>query len=142
MSENQVTRVLFVEEDELSFQFSKCIADVIPDLKSVQLSYASDATEALSLLEREKFDVVVINEENRGEKNLLLDGLGVNHPTILIQSEEVEFKVDNLNQDPNKDNVIKIPMIESVDAVKQTLLLASQFSQPKAEPTTKLKVLH
>ena len=84
---NDLTKILFVNTDEEAFQVSKCIAQVLAELPPVELFHASDATEALSVVEKEGVDVVVLDNDLFDEKNLFIDGLVGHHPQKLLQTE-------------------------------------------------------
>lgn len=121
---SESTKILFVNTDEEAFQVSKCIAQVLAELPPVELFHASDATEALSVVEREGVDVVVLDNDLLDEKNLFIDGLVGNHPPILLQTE-----ADNRNdlaRRARKDKPITyIPKPETIDGIHQTLMLAA-----------------
>lgn len=121
---SESTKILFVNTDEEAFQVSKCIAQVLAELPPVELFHASDATEALSVVEREGVDVVVLDNDLLDEKNLFIDGLTGNHPPILLQTE-----ADNRNdlaRRARKDKPITyIPKPETIDGIHQTLMLAA-----------------
>ena len=69
------TKILFVDSDEAAFHFRKCMVKVIAELPPVELFHATDATEALMLIDRLKPHVIVLDNESIEERELLLDSL-------------------------------------------------------------------
>jgi len=83
-----VTKILFIEEDLITFEIRKCIAAVLEGIQPLELFHAKDATEGLELLDEVKPDVVVIGHEERSETELFMDGLTMNHPPVVVDQEE------------------------------------------------------
>ena len=57
------TKIVFIESDEVSFQFRQCMAGVIQSLPEVELLLARNADEALNLIEQDRADVLVVDDE-------------------------------------------------------------------------------
>ena len=65
----QATKILFIDNDEPAFEVRQCMAKVLGSLPPVKLFHAKDATEALSMLDELKPDVVVLDDEQGAEKD-------------------------------------------------------------------------
>ncbi len=133
MENNNKTKILFVETDEVSFQFRKCMAQVIASLPPFELVHAKDATEALELIDRDGADVLVVDDELSDELSLIIDSLGNSNIPILLQSD-----VESLENYDRKLNITVIPKEESIDHFHRTLLAATEVNLDKVER----KVLH
>ncbi len=79
------TKILFVEEDKLTFEFKKCIAKALSCQEELELLYAQDATEGLRILETERPDVVVLDDEISEECELFIESLSPIHPPVILQ---------------------------------------------------------
>ena len=120
--QSRTTKILFVESDETSFQVRQCMARAISALPPVELFHARDATEALSMLEQLKPDVVVFDDDVPAERELFIDSLAPNHPPVVMRTEseippDKKFSLDK--------PITYIPKIESLDGIHQTLVLAT-----------------
>ena len=123
MGDSQPTKILFVEEDERSFEVRQCVAKVLQSLPPVQLFHAKDATDALNLLEQIRPDVIVLDGEVQEEKELFIDSLHGEHPPVMVRTEEEDANVvKNFSLDKS---VNYIPKNESLEGIHQTLLLAA-----------------
>jgi chemotaxis response regulator CheB len=126
-SESPTTKILFVDSDEISFQFRKCMAKVLSSLPPIELFHASDATEALGLLETLKPDVVVLDDELREENNLILDSIHNQHLPILMQSDKKISKKNN-----STGQITHVSKDESIEGIHQTLLIATKLCMQSA----------
>lgn len=123
MGEPQPTKILFVEEDERSFEVRQCVARVLQALPPVLLFHAKDATEALNLLDQIKPDVIVLDGEVQEEKELFIDSLHGAHPPVVVRTDnEGNSSVKNFSLEKQ---VNYIPKNESLEGIHQTLLLAA-----------------
>ncbi len=115
-------RILFVETDETSFEVRKCMAKVLAALPPVLLFHAKDATEALTMMESVKPDVVVLDDEMEGEHQLFLDSLATEHPPVVVRSEGArpDPKTFTLDQ-----TVTYIPKSETLEGIHNTLMLVA-----------------
>lgn len=118
----RTTKILFVDNDETSFQVRQCMARVLNSLPPIELFHARDATEALAMLNQLKPDVIVLDDETPAERDLLMDSLPGNHPPIVLRSETrlptpEKFRLD--------EPVTYIPKNESLDGIHQTLILVT-----------------
>jgi len=127
-----ITKILFIDNDETSFQFRKCMAKVLNSLPPIELFHAVDATEALGMLETLQPDVIVIDGELAEEKELFLDSLSSEHPPIVLQTNE---STDERNSDQfeTSNHITKMEKNESVDGIHQTLRLASELGTKALE---------
>jgi DNA-binding NarL/FixJ family response regulator len=90
MQEAEITRILFVDNDETAFEFRKCMAKVLGQLPPMELFHASDATEALHILEQVQPHVVVFDDEIPEERELFLESLNGAQPQIVIQTDKTD----------------------------------------------------
>lgn len=121
---SRATKILFVDCDETSFEVRRCMAKVLQSLPPVELFHAHDATEALTMLDQIKPDVIVIDDEVPAEKDLFIDSLSSNHPPIVVRTESEENVPKPCDFTLDKP-VTYIPKSESLDGIHQTLLLVS-----------------
>lgn len=125
------TKILFIESDESSFFFRKCMAEALFSLPPVELIHASDAEEALSKIENNKVDVLIIDDELEDELEVLLDSLGATTPPILLQTDR--------DSTASARRVTCIPKEESVASMHKTLVMAteagSQFQKDTEQNT-------
>lgn len=117
-----MTKILFIDSDEIAFQIRQCIVRALRELPPVELHHASDATEALSLLENIKPDVIVLDEEPVEESALFLDSLHGSHPPVVVQT------VDEGKRTRQRPEVTYITKNDSLDGVHQTLLTATTLA--------------
>ena len=121
MREKEVTKILFIDDDETSFQFRKCMAQVLRQLPPVELFHAGDATEGLQLLEKVHPDVVVLDDELCDECDLFLDSLTLNHPPVVVQVDGKQK-----TKTPAKHVMVNyIRKNESLAGIHDTLLAAT-----------------
>lgn len=132
MAKELVTKILFIDSDETSFQVRRCMANVLHELPPVELFHAHDATEALAMMEDVKPDVVVIDDEAPEERNLFLDSLPGDHPPILLQTDLPGNSKPVL---PTK-RVTCVPRNQSLAGIHQTLLMASALGAKKSVDNT------
>lgn len=118
----RTTKILFVDNDETSFQVRQCMARVLDALPPVELFHARDATEALQLLEQLKPDVIVLDDDTPAERDLFMDSMVGNHPPIVVRSESREILPKDFSLEKR---VTYIPKSESLDGIHQTLLLVT-----------------
>ena len=123
------TKILFVDSDESSFEFRKCMASVLTTLPPVELYHANDATEALVLLEAVKPDVVILDGELTGEAELFLDSLSIGHPPIVLQTNGSTIGRMLVEE----ELITKIEKNESIDGLHNMLKLASDIGAKVCE---------
>ena len=128
--QQQITRILFIDNDELSFEFRKCMARVINSLPPMELFHAHDATEALNMLESLHPDVVILDSDSREENSLFLDSLVGAHPPIVVLEDEVE-KVTTRADD---GDIRYLKKNDSIEGIHQTLLVASELGSKEQAP--------
>lgn len=116
------TKILIIDHDETSFQVQQCVARALSNLPPVELYHAHDATEALAMIDKLHPDVIMLDDEEREEKDLLIDSLGAIHPPVVLTTDEnlPSPKQFNLNE-----SVTRIPRSESLEDIHQTLLLVT-----------------
>lgn len=126
--EVQVTKILFIDNDEITFQFRKCMAMALCQLPPVELYHASDATEGLSLLEDLKPHVVILDDESPEECTLFLENLSKEHPHIIVQS-------DNFAESSSRKCAFEVTVIErndTLEGIHNTLLKAASLASEGA----------
>ena len=129
-SKDVATKILFLDDDEISFEFRKCMAKVLSSIPPVELFHASDATEALGLLESLHPDVIVLNEDLAEENALFLDSLTQDHPPIVVQTDKEQKKALD-------ESITYIKRNETIEGIHQTLVVATTICKKKtAAPTS------
>jgi DNA-binding NarL/FixJ family response regulator len=131
--ENDVTKILFIDDDEVSFQFRKCMAQVLGTLPPVELFHANDATEGLMMLDDVKPDVIVLDNEMPEECDLFLDNLSASHPPVIVQVEE-----QSKNSSKPQSNIVinYIQKNESLAGVHETLMAVTNIAAKGEVPPT------
>lgn len=119
---DKTTKILVVDNDETSFQVRKCIAKVLAALPPVELFHARDASEALALLDQLKPDVVMMDHENQAEKDLFFDSLTINHPPVMVCSDEDDQKQNTFSVD---NPITYVKKSESLEDIHQSLMMAT-----------------
>ncbi len=120
-----ITKVLFIDDDEVSFQFRKCMAQVFGALPPVELFHANDATEGLLMLEDIKPDVVVLDQEMPEECELFIDALSGSHPPVVVQVEE---DIELNNKLRSNVHLTYIHKNESLAGVHETLMAVTAIA--------------
>jgi len=132
-AKNSCTKILVVSEDESSFQLQRCVAIALGKGNSIDMIYAKDASEALSIIESESPDVILFNGEETEEADLLFESLSYNHPPVVFQTDE-DLKLPKTDD----SSVTFIPQDETLEGIHETLQLlmtiGEKFSGSK-EPT-------
>jgi DNA-binding NarL/FixJ family response regulator len=136
MGESEATKILFIDNDETTFQFRKCMARVLGQLPPIELFHASDATEALHLLEQLKPDVVVLDGDTPEERDLFLDSIVGEQPAIIVQSESGSKEGTNMPAHW-KSQVTYVSKMETLEGIHQTLLVAASMAS-KDMPKSRL----
>ena len=119
---SRTTKILFVDNDETSFQVRQCMAKVLNSLPPVELFHARDASEALSMLDQLHPDVVVLDDETPAERDLFMDSMVGNHVPIVVRSETRQVLPKDFSLEKK---ITYIPKSESLDGIHQTLLLVT-----------------
>ena len=128
------TKILFVESDVVSFQFRKCMAQVIQSLPPFELVHAKDAAEALEIIESGKADVLVVDDELSDELHVIVDSLDLSDLPILVQSNcELDRQLTT-----SQLNITVIPKEDTIDHLHRTLLAATEVRLQTTDP----KVMH
>ncbi len=117
------TKILFIDNDEISFQIRECIARALKNLPPIEMFHAHDATEALAMLESLNPDVVVLDDDSKEESSLFLDSLTPNHPPVLLRTGRRAAKNGN-----TVDNITPIIKNESLEGIHQTLIAAAELA--------------
>lgn len=94
------------------------MARVLTDLTNLELYRASDATEALQLLEDLAPDVIVLDTELIEEQQLFLESLVGKHPPIVVATAQS-------NKWASKGSVTYVPPTESLDDLHRMLMFAA-----------------
>ncbi|MCC6221172.1 MAG: hypothetical protein IT291_08040 [Deltaproteobacteria bacterium] len=116
---SNITRILFVDKDERSFQIWQCIAAAIQNLPPIELIHASNASHGLLMIGQIKPDCIVLNfgDEDHSELDTFLKNLLETHPPIIVQAEEEFF-------DTRRENVFFVEQSGSLESIHKTLLAA------------------
>ncbi len=126
-SYEKITKILFIDDDEVSFQFRKCMSQVLKTLPRVELFHANDATEGLSMLEDISPDAIVLDDEMPEECSLFLESLSPLHPPVIIQTEKDEKVSTNFSN----SELTYIEKNESLDGVHSTLMKVTTIADSR-----------
>lgn len=118
-------KILFLDNDEMSFAIRQCIARVLTNLPPLELYHATDAASALDALESFAPDVIVADENSYDELEILFDSTDHQRPPVLLQSEKNLVSEAEL---ANK-NVMRIGKSGSIDGLRRTLVAATTLAQ-------------
>lgn len=135
-AEESLTRILIVDNNERMFEVRQCIARALTELPPIELFHARDATEALALLDSLAPDVVVLDSEEPGERDLFMDSLSSDHPPIVLCTESQSE--DSITMEIDRE-VTYIPKSETLEGFHQTLKLAAAIGMKftaEREPCT------
>ena len=119
-----VAKVLFVDADDETFQFRRCMAKALSDLPPLELYHASRADKAFELLESKDLNVIVIDEELQEEYELFIEGLNSQHPPVLVMVRHSR-EVDTLD---SETKIAYMPKNTSLAGMHQTLLVALELA--------------
>ena len=115
------TKILFVDENEASFQIWECIARALEGLPPLEFVYATDASDGLVKMEQTKPDVVVLNlDEQTDEARAFVDSLYGNHPPVIVHSLEKQKFANTPGE------VIFVVKSGSLDGMHRTLIAATE----------------
>ncbi len=128
-SEKTVTKIVFVESDEVSFQFRKCMATVIQSLPSLELYLATNAEEALKLIEDNKADVLVVDDELTDDLQLIIDNNSLGNIPIILQTDEGEAKLEVFPE----STITILPHEESLEEIHSLLKIAHSLGSTAGE---------
>ncbi len=127
IEQGKATKILFIDEDEASFQIVKCMANVIEQLPPVELFHACDATEGLMMLDNVKPDVIVLNDDMKEERDVFIESLSADHPPILIQSEDSPSQSAPKTRCTGKQ-VTYVEKSGTLEGIHKTLLVATSVA--------------
>ena len=131
-----MTKILFIDADEISFQIRKCIAKALAALPEVELFQAHDANEGLQMIESVRPDVVVFDHEELEEQQLFIDSLTPEHPPVVLQTNTT------LDKTLHQKQVTCIPKSDSLDGIHQALLIAAAIGSRTTAPVLNKASLH
>jgi DNA-binding NarL/FixJ family response regulator len=120
--DSTITKILFIDNDEMAFQVRQCMARVLGELPPVELFHANDATEGLQLLENLRPDVVILDDEVPEERDLFLDSVTGLYPPIVVQTEGTAKSKSSSNK------VTYVMKNESLEGIHHTLLVATTLA--------------
>lgn len=119
------TKIIFIEPSEASFQFRKCMAEVMESLPPIEMSHARDASSALEILEGEGADVIVVDDELQEELEVILDSIDNKEFPVLVQSDVKDSFEANKKLYIERKNIKVIPKEETLEHLHKTLLAAT-----------------
>ncbi|MCB0359646.1 MAG: response regulator transcription factor [Bdellovibrionales bacterium] len=124
--EQTKTKLLFLDADEMSFQVWQCMASALEALPSFEFHHASDATEALRMMETIRPDVVVMHfdDDAHAEREAFFDSLFGDFPPVIVPlgCDEVAPACCTSSR---STNVITVEGCESLDGIHRTLVMAA-----------------
>lgn len=135
---SKTTKILVIEGDQTSFQVRKCIAQALGLNTSVELVHASDVSEGLKIMDKIHPDAIIFSENDKLEKEFLLDSVGNIHPPIILQTEDASY----FNKKQSiEDNVMYVPFYDTLEGMHQIIVLAAALGE-KFEGARTSKSLH
>ena len=138
MKQGTTTKILFIYEDEASFQIWKCMANVIEQLPPVELFLALDATEGLNMIDHVKPDVIVLDNDMADERDMFLDNISVDHPPILIQTDSTSRN----QQMVNGKQVVYVEKNGTLEGIHKTLLVATTVAKQQLPKDVAQEQIH
>lgn len=129
MNDSEITKILFLDDDEMSFAVRQCIARVIANNPPVELFHACDAASALDVLDNVSPDVIVVDDNCYHELELLSESVVENRVPVLLQSNDPCF----LNLDFSTTTLMRIEKNASLDGLKNTLVVAAEMARGKIQ---------
>jgi len=123
------TKIVFIESDEVSFQFRQCMAGVMQSLPEIELFLAKNADEALELIENNSADVLVVDDELTDDLQVIIDNQNLVNIPIILQSDEEELSLQTFPE----STITILPKEESIEEIHQTLRVAHDLSQSGIE---------
>lgn len=121
------TKLLFIDEDEGSFEVWQSLAQVLSTLPPLQFYHACDATDALAMIDTICPDVVVLNldDDLEAERSVFVDSMYGDFPPVVVPLEdEMQFTAEN-------DKMIFLENCSSIEGIHKTLLAAVSAAKSK-----------
>ena len=103
------------------------MAKVLQSLGPLELLHASDAQEALNLLETQSPDVLVLDDELADESEVIIEHLQANHPAIFIQTDGKRTPKKSIHG----REVKAVPRSETLEGLHVTLSLAAKAGKER-----------
>lgn len=131
------TRILFVDSDEGLLQVWQCIAFALEGIPPVEFFHATDATDGLSMLEKCKPDVIVLNldDELSEERDVFMESLYGPHPPVIVPTD------DEGSANAKRDGkFIYVNRGGTLDGIHRALLVATSAASKSAGE--RAKVVH
>lgn len=114
-SKNSVAKVLYIDRNELAFQFQQCIARVLEDIPRVQLYRVSTTSEAIKVLPTIRPDLLVLDDELIQELDALIEALpNISFPVVVQMSDIKTVRKQH-------ENVTYIEKSGSLDGIQSLL---------------------
>lgn len=134
----KTTKILVIEGDQTNFQVRKCIAQALGLNPAIELVYAQDVTEGLRLIDKLSPDAIIFSEEDKLEKDFLLESVGNIHPPIIFQTEDPShFK----KKQSLEENIMYVPFYDTLEGMHQVIVLAAALGE-KFESGKTSRALH
>ena len=110
------------------------MVQVLQEIPPLELFHAQDATEGLSLLDKLKPSVVVLDESVIEECELFLDSLAHNHPPIVMQINKHHLK--KCQQALHREDINYISKNDSLAGIHETLVTVANIAQRGCKEVT------
>lgn len=120
------TTILFIEADEVYFQYRQCVANVAEKLPDMNLLLATNCEDAIELLETQRPDVMVISDELVDDFRFLSEFGEYQHIPVILQSDtikDLDFAPEAVHAITKKE--------QSLEEVGHTLSLAASMKVPE-----------
>ena len=119
------TKILFVDSDDALMQVWQCIAFALDGIPPVEFFHATDATDGLSMVEKCRPDVIILNldEDLSEERDVFMESLYGQHPPVIVPTDE-EYSAQKKD-----DKVIYVTRGGTLDGIHKALLVATSAAQ-------------
>ncbi len=123
------TRILFVDNNETSFQIWQCIAYALDGLPPIELVHAQDTTDGLNMLNNLKPDAIVLNlcDSDSSERESFLDNLIDHHPPVIIYTDTED------SQESTNDKIHYVSRTGSLGCIHKALLTATSAAKQQSQ---------
>jgi len=122
------TKILFVDSDDALMQVWQCIAFALDGIPPVEFFHASDATDGLSMVEKCRPDVIILNldDDLSEERDVFMESLYGQHPPVIVPTDEEQ------SETRKDEKVIYVTRGGTLDGIHRALLVATSAAHRAA----------
>jgi DNA-binding NarL/FixJ family response regulator len=132
------TKLLFIDDDESSFEAWQSMATILSSLPPITFYHAADASDALHMLDKIQPDVIVLNLDDNlvDERAVFIDSLFGDYPPVVVPME------DDVSSSAMSDKLIYLSNCSSIEGIHKTLLTAATAAKKPVEPSGVTYAVH